>query len=404
MSQDHATHTDKTPAPQTSQSSPTEDFSDEIDVIAGRFGTLYNDYEIQVRALQAAIDAKDPVGWVPTLAEALLDFALGKATEKIAAFLAARAVDTFKRVSHDSEPSPLGPLRTRNAKAIATIALPEPKESFDPTPLVTGMFSKGLSVGSAAGKASLRTASASPPLDRFVAANLVAANFATTHDRDHFLKSGRHQIKTKKEALALENAFSDAAITAAGIKHFEETRDAWISYVAQQQFGGRADGRTDMRNQERRDFSEKPIKEDGPDAPEPLDGMQGKNNGVLEVWAELPPTNGMWMTGEPRVNVAVLAGVNDRIRGLYKGKKLAECRVPRQITATVSGDHPDFVLNLDEDGPVNHLKHREASWLRDRSTVNHPENLAKDDGQKRDAGLKLLLEDLVLGELVSRAW
>jgi hypothetical protein len=125
---------------------------------------------------------------------------------------------------------------------------------------------------------------------------------------------------------------------------------------------------------------------------------------VLEVWAELPATNGMWMNGEPRVKSAVLSGVNDLIRAQYKDHKLSECHIPRQITATVKGGHEDFAINLDEEGLVSRLSHAHSGWLRDRATVNHPENLAKDDSERSDAGLKLLLEELVLTNIVSKVW
>lgn len=406
MPQEHAEAADgnKTAQPcSTNTTEHTEDVSDDLDVVVGAFPFLFNEYKNAVDELGATIAAKDPVGWFPVLAEALLDFALGKATEKIAALFADRVLHFFSAITHDGAPSPLGALKTRNAQAIATISLPPPT-AFDPKPLVAGMFAKGLTTGSIAGKEKLRGGSNSPPLARFLAANLHAANAATNDDRTEFVMTGRHQIKDKRQAVALRKAFSNEALEAAGKKHQEQTRDAWVSYVAQQKFGEGVDGLTDMRSQSQRDFSNKPINRKGPAAPVPGDGLRGKNEGVLEVWAELPATNGMWMNGEPKVKTAVLSGVNDLIRAQYKHHKLSECRIPRQIAATVHGGHEDFVINLDEEGLVSRLSRSQSGWLRDRATVSHPENLAKDDGEKKDAGLKLLLEDLVLPNIVSKVW
>jgi hypothetical protein len=407
MPREHAEVADKNQTAQPCSSNPTEhaqDVEDELAVVAGTFPFLYNEYKIAVDELGATIAATDPVGWAPTLAEALLDFALGKATEKIAALFADRVLQIYSGMTHDRSPSPLGALQTRHAQAISTVSLPPPTGAFDPKPFIAGMFAKGVTTGSIAGKQKLRESSNSPPLARFLAANLEAANLATSDDQAEFLTTGRHQIKTKREATALRDAFSKDALKAAGRKHQEQTRDAWVSYVAQQKFGEGADGLTDMRAQQQRDFSNKPINREGPAAPDPVDGLRGKNDGVLEVWAELPSTNGMWMNGEPRVKAAVLSGVNSLIRAQYEHHKLSECRIPRQVTGTVKGGHEDFVINLDEEGLVSRLSRQQSGWLRDRATVNHPENLAKDDSEKADAGLKLLLEDLVLTKIVSKVW
>jgi hypothetical protein len=406
MSQDHETVAQtKAASSEASSPDPTEETRDVLDVVAASFGSMYNEYAIQIDQFKDTVGVQDPVGWFPTLAEAMLDFALGKATEKIAALVASRALEFFASGSaRESTANLTGPLRTRHARTINTISLPAPKHNFDANGLVSNMLAKGLNVGVAAGKATLREASGAPPLSRFIAANKRAANNATDEDREHFLRHGRHQIKTLQQAEALRHAFAKEAMVEAGREHYERTRDAWISYIAQQQFGEGSNGLTDMRAQEQRDFSNKPINHEGPTAPTPIDGMHGKNNGVLEVWAELPATNGMWMSGEPTVKVAVLAGVNAALRDQYKGRQLAECRVPRQIIATVKGDHADFVVNLDEEGLASRLPTGESQWLRDRATIGHPENLTKDDSEKKSTGLKLLLEDLVLGSVVSKAW
>jgi hypothetical protein len=120
----------------------------------------------------------------------------------------------------------------------------------------------------------------------------------------------------------------------------------------------------------------------------------GKAPGVLEVIATLPEIADGKMNGKPRVEFALLNGVNNKIREQYEGVPLGEMRIPRQVVAKVDAA-PDFTLNLDETGFYHYLDPKQRTWLSARAMAASSENASKDDLSRSNEGIRILLQELV---------
>jgi hypothetical protein len=361
------------------------DIQGDLNVVGNSFLWLYNFYDDQLTLLEQDVSKKEEPSWSEKLAETLLEVAMGKASSAVIGLVAKKAAAVFANELEDLE----GDV----AKAVKTINFNAPQEpSYE---LVSDMFKKGVDFGLKAGKDKLLRGAGATSQQRFFNGHRHAALQMQKENDDNWQTDGRKRVKSASQAKALAMACSRDAMEEAARTFYVGTRDAWVSYVAQRWFGEFEHGETDMRPQSVRDMLNRGapgwIPKEAPEA-----GSLLGNPGVLEVWADLPATNGWWMNGKPQVTRAVLAGISKPVREQYAGMKLAQCAIPRQIVAHVQGG-TDFVVNLNEHHKQGHLPKREAAWLEGRATVDQPENW--DSNDKREIGLEMLLNDLVVENL-----
>ncbi len=243
-------------------------------------------------------------------------------------------------------------------------------------------------------------------IDPFMDAQKEGVRAAQMENQTNFIKGGRHSLDPTM-ARALADLCTSANLTEAADRQYSASRDAWVSYLAQTKFG--AVGKngavqkgdvnvgpttTNMSTQENRDRTNKSAPGFVPERAPELNPVRG-TPGVLEVLAELPRIDAAdQMDEKPAVRYATLDGVNSAIREQYEGTPLADMKIPRQVVARVAGGS-DFTLNLDEDGHANHLSQHQRRWVVSRAVVGHPENASKDEWGKFNAGLQLLLAELV---------
>lgn len=291
---------------------------------------------------------------------------------------------------------------------------------------IKSFVEQGTGKGIQTGRDALQGGSDKNVIEKFILSQRLGVIDMYKENHDHFIHIGRSLIKTAEEAKALEIAMQETYQKAPQIQ-YERVRDAWVAYLAQQKFGttstraasGQETVTTDMSNQERRDrtthfdyghgydMKDYGGEDQNPDqAPDLQNAILRKSHdaGVLYVSAQLPEIKEMpwrpdvkYMAGKPTVKLAVLNGVNDKIRDQYKGKALSELHIPRQIVAKVEGDTPDFILNLDENGEFYAYKQK-VDWLRDRAMVTNPAAISKPTWPEND-GIKLLLQELVVDEI-----
>jgi hypothetical protein len=369
--QDNDDKDDKLGALARSQSDPKA-IRNSTDVIAASFHWLGQAAEQKVGELGEDLKKVDDPPWIESIAEGLLVSALGASTAAIGVQIAGKLVDA---------------------------ASSEATREF-----VKVLFENGLNAGIDAGKARLAGGS-SDVSDAFINSQKEGSRATHMANQTQFLKVERDNIHTLEQAEALEHACSRPNLEAAALKHKAATRDAWLGYLAQAEFG--AVGKhgaprpgesttTNMRSRESRKKSNESAPGFTPEnAPDRQAVGRGDAPGVLAVAVELPAIVVDQMSGRPTVNAAVLNGVNEAIRAQYEGASLASANVPRLIVAKVAGQHPDFEIGIDEAGHSTYLNTQQDGWLRARAVVGHPENFQKDAFAQQQEGLKLLLKDLV---------
>ncbi|MBL9015994.1 MAG: hypothetical protein JNL83_17535 [Myxococcales bacterium] len=341
-------------------------------------------------ALKEHITRKDKPPWLKRVAEGLLEYAV-----PLGLGAGAKALSTY--IVERREPG-----RSPAAKAKADGV----KE------LLKSVFKDGAMAGVSFAKSKLAP-SPENVSDAFVDAQKDAADHGLRAAQTEFIVKGSDEVTTRAQAESLMAVFvDDDKLNAVGDHQYEASRDAWVSYLAQARFGSKdaPDGKgqiADMSGQEERlKVQEQWLAGEAthlkPPAPSPGAGAVGRSPGILTVIAELPDI-GDKLEGKPTVKAAMLNGVNEAIRDQYKGKPLAEMKIPRQVVARVNGWMPGFTINIDDAGAANFgsLSREEAVWLRERAVVGGMSRKINED-LLRDVGLRLLLQELVPADIVEK--
>jgi Domain of unknown function (DUF4157) len=354
---------------------------DSIRTITESFLWLNDEAQQQIEALRRKLHEEDEPPWEQRLLEAMLDVSLVAGAFAAGELLAGLLVEETHAVGRE---------------------------------FVKTLFAEGIHTGVEAGRKKL--GGHSDPIDAFIDSQKEAVRAAYIENQAHFIHVKRHQIHTLKEAKTLEHACSVENIQRAGVEQANATRDAWLSYLAQSKFGTNESPNaagtfdepttTNMATQEQRDRTNKDAPGFVPgDAPSVGAAFMGDSPGVLAIGVNLPEIdpNANTMNGTPDVEIAILDGVNKEIRAAYEGRPIGELKTPRHIDARVAGDMSNFVVNLDEAGQQRPwLSSKEGAWLRARATVGHPENASKDDFEKQEEGLSLLLAELTVEKIRGR--
>jgi len=362
--------------------SPETQINDSLETVADSFHWLGTQAMERLSQLGADLAKTDEPPWYEHVLMSLVEVALGAGAAGVGEFLATKLV---------------------------TKLLPGVEEAGHE--FIKAMFEDGLNTGIEAGRHQLAAHHGSGNVETFIGAQKDAVLKTHIQNQAHFRSVGRHQVKTVERAQQLAAACQADHVKGAADAHYIATRDAWVSYLAQAKFG--AIGKhglvhagdanfgpttTDLASAEHR----KKVNEGAEgyaieDAPSLFGAIVRRDvPGVLEMMVTLPSIESNRMAGTPKVEVAALNGVNQTIRRQYAGKPVGEMHIPRQITAKVEGDRPDFMLSLNEAGGGAYVPQKQASWLRARSLVgDHPENATKDDYERMEAGIELLLGELV---------
>ncbi len=389
--------TEKAPTPE--ESSLIKDY---VDVVTESFMWFSNEAEAKVGALREDLKRVDPPSWSEQLATFVLESALAAGAQAGGLALAAKIVTS------------------------------DVAREF-----LQNIFASGVTGGVDAGRAKLTRGSDDNVIGPFIESQSEGVRARQQLSQTEFLMNGRHQIKTVSQAYELSAACARPNAVAAAGHQYNASRDAWVSYVAQQRFGSvsskvgplatvgtRApwidvgEVTTNMTNQSTRDRDRSHPSgalTTPRQAPDWGDAAIGDSPGVLTLVVDLPaitrtygttygglprPTAEFEMQGVPSVALAILNGVNDTVRKQYVGQSLAASRIPRQIVARVSGG-ANFTLNLDEKG---HVAQRPADikWLASRAVIEKPERWTFDDEDNHVRGIQLLLKDLVPVEIVDK--
>lgn len=370
---------DTTDSPKsTTGASDERAISDSLDIVKLSFGWFNEAAQRGIEVLRVHLKTEDEPDWFAQIAGALLEVALGAGAAAAGVRLAQNVIPGAGEVRQE---------------------------------FVKMLFEGGIGAGVTAGRTKLGGGKDNNVIDPFIEAQKEGVEAAHHENQNQFIKVGRHDVKTLKTAKSLEAVCSHGNMKAASNEQYAATRDAWVSYLAQTKYGARSGGgvvqessvnvgntTTNMSTQEARDRANKSAPGFVPsDAPDLNDAVHGKAPGVLCVHARLREIDilGLGMNGKPEITLALLNGVNATIREQYEGVPLAAMKIPRQVLAEVDGD-PDFVINLDEKGDLgNQVPEKRRRWLVGRATVAHPENATKSDFEKYEAGLRLLLAELV---------
>jgi hypothetical protein len=208
--------------------------------------------------------------------------------------------------------------------------------------------------------------------------------------KDRAIKT-MESIKDKKTGIAVLKGLNDVPDNAAEDAQYVATRDAWVSYIAKSEKLSPLQEAM-QKGQTKEERLQTQIGAEIPGA------VMGGGKGKLQVYAKLPrilgQEEGNLMDGKPDVDAAILNGVNGPIRDEYKGKTLAEIRIPRQIVCDPKG-MDNFVVNVSDDGATEQLGG--DSWLKHRAVSGYGSK--KEEDGTVSAGIQLLLEDLKLGSI-----
>ncbi|MEO8703714.1 MAG: hypothetical protein ABI867_26930 [Kofleriaceae bacterium] len=345
---------------------------DKLDIIAANFHWLAAASSDKIGQLHETLKKEDDPPWYQNVAEALLVGTLGASTAAIGVAIASKLVK---------------------------VASKEVTREF-----VKVLFENGINAGVAAGSQKL-SGKREDVTGAFIQSQREGARKTHMENQKRFFEIERHKITTLEEASALEQACSAENLEAAAVTHYKMSRDAWLSYLAQAEFGAvgkngapkHGEGTaTNMSNRESREKVNTATPGATPEnAPDRRAVGRNEAPGVLAVAVELPGIFVDQMPGRPKVTKAVLNDVNETIRQEYEGQALDAARVPRLIVATVAGQQADFGIGIDEEGRSTYLNHQQDAWLRARAVVGHPENQQKNDYEQQQAGLKLLLREIV---------
>ena len=361
---------------ETACNSRDQRLEDDLKKISARFGWLDGEAQRRLETLRRELQQKDAPNWSDDLMDGVVGLALASGIAGAAEYLASEAIEKSANVT-----------RAFFKKA----------------------FEQGLKDGEQAGKNRMGSVQ-KQDLDGFMDVQEHAVATLHMKNQDRFVDFGRHEIVTPEQSQAVLDTFSDENLDRAAQEQHDATRDAWISLLAQEQFGSSTaksagpDGTvspsttTNMMTQERRDWVNKDASHFVPDkAPSFMGAVQGEVPGVLEILLELPNIVSGELQGSPGVKFALLDGVNETVRKQYAGRPLAELRIPRQLTAEIDSGFPDFVVNLDERGVASRVERPE--WLRAFALAGHPERASRDGYELMMAGLERLLANLVAPEI-----
>lgn len=263
--------------------------------------------------------------------------------------------------------------------------------------LIKSTIEVGIGEGAAAGASIVATGSKLDVLGTFADAQEEAARHAYQTSQLDWLSRGRHQVRTPAQWKALYTALSRGHFAAVSKMHRDSARDAWISFLAQAQFGtinkAKLDPSTDMTLEEHRE--DRPGAHESEDGPSWQRSFFGASEGVLCVRVDLPEIRqyqGVFvgLGGEVSVISAYLNGVNNKLRSQFVGKPLASCNVPRQLICEGAAD---FVVSVNEKGVM--FGESNNSWLANLAKVNRPQNHGRDAASLQRVGLDLLLQKVV---------
>jgi len=205
---------------------------------------------------------------------------------------------------------------------------------------------------------------------------------------DRFVESGQDRVLTKRQAKELAKAFDAAHGVHAAYGHYRASRDAYLSCLAKQTLGARADGNTDMSSQQEH-------QQHGADghAPDLIRAKLGFDRGVLSVQVSLADD----ALREPHVFGAILNGVNETIRSQYEHVPLSALNIPRQLQCVVRGG-TDFTLNVDESGTTS-LVRGSGEWLEARARGSGMDVIGVSSRDQQRIGAELLLKDVEIDEI-----
>lgn len=370
---------------------PEDQIRDSLDVVQGNFHWISEKVGPRIQELKSDLLEEDKPSWSEFLVESLVDVALLAGAASFGELMAAKYVAEFLKEA------------VKNKTVTENVA--EAGHEF-----AKALIEQGTGKGIETGRKAASGGNDKDLIPKFISSQSEGATDMYKADHDHFVHVGRHLIKTVEEAKALEEA-SNQLYEAAPEIQYKQARDAWVSYLAQKKFG-QYGKHTDMSPPWRRNQSDDANVFGSPAPDMGTAFMHGsRDQGVLYVTAELPEiksdfnfgmeTDKRHMNGKPEVKLAILNGVNDKIREQYRNQHLSQIHIPRQIVAKVEGATPNFTVDLDETGQsFNHEKgitstlgQEPTAWLMDRARV------ADAATPSNENGLKLLLNDLVTEEI-----
>ncbi len=367
-----------------------EYISTTIQLAAGRFKWIADDVRDRLTQLKKDISRPDKPPWLKGIAEGLLEYAI-----PLGLGAGAKALSSYLVEKREPGKSPIEKAKADGVKELL-------KSIFKDSAVAGANWAKGR-LG----------ASPESSSDAFVDAQKEGAIQALFEAETAFTTQGASVITSRAQAEPLRAVFLDYdKIREVADHQYQATRDAWVSYLAQTKFGSKKapDGKgqiADMSGQADRDhanekwFADPAEQTLKPPEPSPNAAIWGKTPGVLEVVAELPDIRDR-RARVPTVRAAMLNGVNDAIRDQYKGKPLAELKIPRQIVAKVNSDFlPSFTVSIDETGAANPITSKDGQWLRARAIVGGSPIDASEERQQHD-GLRLLLSELIPAEIVEK--
>lgn len=262
---------------QEPETSPETRLADSKDVITLAFGWVSQHVEARLSALEKDLRADDEVTFGEQLLHAAFRTALSAATAGISEHLAGLVVG-------------------EKADALRE--------------LVKSAIENGLSAAGDIGAAALR--GSKEPLAAFIEAQKSAARYQYQNAQKHWLRVGRHQVRTQPEVDALEAAFNEPRMQLAAERQYDAARDAWIAYLAQLRFGVRHSKALDEdydivelgpttdltpSTQRERTNERQPGFHTTEDSPDIAGAFLGAAPGVLVVEAELPAARQIDSTG-----------------------------------------------------------------------------------------------------------
>ena len=194
---------------------------DSTDNVISSFDWIQTYAGEELGKLQAELTKADKPDWTLELIKSVLDFSLEKGVGLVAEHIAGRLIDAGKE----------GAAEARE--------------------VIKSAFEGGVKKGTKKAEDVLKDEPSPEPAE-FIRAQVVAVADLYKQAQTQFVHTGRHVIRTAREAASIEAAFDATHLKEAAKNHHDASRDAYLSCLARKTMGETREGTTNMAPQEQR--------------------------------------------------------------------------------------------------------------------------------------------------------